>query len=360
MAQAKRLLVGSTAAYSGKSAVILGIAHQLQGQGLQIGYGKPLGTYPNVGTAAISDADVQFIADNLKLSPQQTKAPLLTLDETNFIQYLKQGAGFHLSIHGYVDELAGDLVILEGPATLSEGRLLNLSLVQMATELDTSVLLVTRYHPVALVDELLNVQQALGDRLLGVVINDIPPTDQGLVTEQIVPYLEAQGIAVLGQIPRNSLLRSVSVREIATQLQAKVLCRSNRLDLMVETLTIGAMNVNSALEYFRKGRNMAVVTGGDRSELQLAALETSTNCLILTGHSAPQDFILSRADDLEIPILSVDLDTLTTVEIVDRAFGQVRLQEPIKVQCIQELMQSHFDIYRLMTTLGLEPSPVNA
>jgi hypothetical protein len=125
---------------------------------------------------------------------------------------------------------------------------------------------------------------------------------------------------------------------------------------MVETLKIGAMNVNSALKYFRKGRNMAVVTGGDRTDIQMAALETSTHCLILTGQLPPQPFILSRAEELEIPVLSVDLDTLTTVEIVDNAFGQVRLHEPIKVQCIRQMMDRHFDIDRLMSQLGLEPA----
>jgi hypothetical protein len=148
----------------------------------------------------------------------------------------------------------------------------------------------------------------------------------------------------------------VSVREIAQQLGAKVVCRSDRLDLMVESLSIGAMNVNSALEYFRQGRNMAVITGGGRTDLQLAALETSTNCLILTGHVPPQPLVLSRAEDLEIPILSVDLDTLTTVEIVDQTFGKVRLQESIKVECIQELMQEYFDFARLLQQLALKIS----
>lgn len=101
---------------------------------------------------------------------------------------------------------------------------------------------------------------------------------------------------------------------------------------------------------------MAVVTGGDRSELQMAALETSTQCLILTGNVLPQPIVLNRAEDLEIPILSVDLDTLTTVEIVNRAFGQVRIQEPIKVQCIQHLMKEYFDFDRLLSLLGLEPA----
>jgi len=41
------------------------------------------------------------------------------------------------------------------------------------------------------------------------------------------------------------------------------------------------MNVNAAMKYFRKRRNMAVVMG-DRGN-PLAALESSTQCLILTG-----------------------------------------------------------------------------
>ena len=83
----------------------------------------------------------------------------------------------------------------------------------------------------------------------------------------------------------------------------------------------------------------------------MSALETPSLCLILRGHIPPQSFILNRAEELEIPILSVDLDTLTTVEIIDRAFGQVQLHEPIKVQCIQQLMAEHFDLDRLMNLL---------
>jgi BioD-like phosphotransacetylase family protein len=96
---------------------------------------------------------------------------------------------------------------------------------------------------------------------------------------------------------------------------------------------------------------MAVVTGGDRTDLQLAALETSTHCLILTGHLPPTDTVRSRAEDLEIPILSVDLDTLTTVEIIDNTFGQVRLQEPIKVECIRDMMAQYGDIDSILKAL---------
>jgi hypothetical protein len=286
----------------------------------------------------------------------------MRLDPAELSNYVDRDASpaESISLSGYLQGLTGDLVLLEGPANLTEGRLVNLSLEQMAVEADAPVLLVARYHALELIDQLLSAKVRLGARLIGLLINDVPEAELQSAIKQIKPFLESRQIPVLGILPRNNLLRSVSVRELATQLTAKVICRADRLDLMVEGLTIGAMNVNSALEYFRKGRNMAVVTGGDRTELQLAALETSTNCLILTGHANPPDFIVSRAEDLEIPILSVDLDTLTTVEIADRAFGQVRLQEPIKVRCIQELMHQHFDTARLITMLGLEPSAVQA
>lgn len=356
---AKYLLVGSTEAYSGKSATILGLAQQLKSQGLQVGYGKPLGTCfgESAGTPA-QEEDVRFISETLELSEECLRPTLFSLsqetihrriqgqDTTDYRQHLQQ----------YRHMLGGDLVLLEGPGTLEEGSLFDLSLLQAAEVVDAEILLIARYRSPLIIDSLLSAKQRLGNRLLGVLINDIPSDQLNAIAAVVQPFLEAEQIPVLGLLPSNQLLRSVSVQELVRQLQAEVLCRSDRLDLMVEQLTIGAMNVNSALKYFRKASNMAVVTGGDRTDIQLAALETSTQCLILTGHVPPTSIILSRAEDLEIPILSVDLDTLTTVEIIDRAFGQVRLHEAVKVQCIQQMMAQHFDIQRLMAQLGLQPA----
>ncbi|MGK7873856.1 MAG: phosphotransacetylase family protein [Xenococcaceae cyanobacterium] len=355
---AKYLLIGSIEAYSGKSATILGITHQLKEKGLVVAYGKPLETCMSDNSTEVAQEEVRFIAQALNLSESQVRSPLLCLDSKTISKRLQgeDSTDYSQSLQQYVQQAPGDLVLLEGPRNLWEGSLFDLSAGQIAQVVDASILLVARYSSLLLVDSLLTAKQYLGDRLLGVLINDIPTEELESTQTLIKPFLEMQGIPVLGMLPRNNLLRSISVRKISQKLGAKVLCRSDRLDLMVESLSIGAMNVSSALEYFRKGKNMAVVTGGDRTELQLAALETSTNCLILTGHMPPQPLILSRAEDLEIPILSVNLDTLTTVEIVDQGFGKVRLQEPIKVQCIQQLMKEYFDIDRLMDKLGLEPA----
>ena len=122
---------------------------------------------------------------------------------------------------------------------------------------------------------------------------------------------------------------------------------------MVETLTIGAMNVNSAMEFFRKRRNMAVVTGADRTDIQLAALEASTQCLILTGAANPLPQLINRAEELEVPLLKVNRDTLSTVEVIEQAFGHVRLHENVKAAYAFRLVEEHCDLQRLFRFLGI-------
>lgn len=338
--QNKYLLIGSTDAYSGKSSAIIGLIDQLQQKNQKIAYVKPLGTLIRSQSSGTIEEDLQFIQQVYSLDNDLISSPVLFLDETTIQNRIieKDDTNYSQKLQENVSKLSADLVLLEGPATLWEGSLFNLSTVQMAEAIDASILLVLPYSSVALVDSLLTAQQFLGHRLLGVLINRIPEEQWEHTHNVIKPFLEGKQIPVLGMLPKDRLLHSLSVREIARRLDAKVLCREDRLDLMVESLTIGAMNVNSALEYFRQRENMAVVTGGDRTELQLAALETSTQCLILTGRVAPQPLILSRAEDLEIPILAVNYDTLTTVEIIDNALGKVRLQEQIKIQQIKEVM----------------------
>jgi BioD-like phosphotransacetylase family protein len=358
-AKYKYLLIGSTEAYSGKSATVLGLSHLLQQKGLDLAYGKPLGTCLSKSSGTVIEQDVQLITAILNLPENRVAPTLVALNEISVQKRLcnEDTTDYRQSLtQKYLQMSVGDLVLLEGPGNLEEGSLYNLSLPQIAEAIDAAVLLVTRYQSLLSIESVLSAKQRLGKRLIGFVLNDVPAEQTQSVETTVRDFLEQQGIPVLGILPRNDLLRSVSVRELVHQLNAEVLCRRDRLDLMVESLAIGAMNVNAAVKYFRKRRNMAVVTGGDRVEIQQAALETSTQCLILTGQLPPPSFILNRAEELEIPILSVDLDTLTTVEIVDRAFGQVRVHEPIKVQCIRHLMAENFDIKRLLHLLDFSPA----
>ncbi|MEB3302947.1 MAG: phosphotransacetylase family protein [Cyanobacteriota bacterium] len=356
------LLIGSCEPFSGKSAVVLGLAQQLRRKGHGFSFGKPLATCLEPQEIhqpgdPLLDADVRFIGATLGLEEAQLIPSLAVLEPASAHQRLLSGVvgpiegmeGLQARLH---DGEAG-LVILEGAGRLSEGWMFGLGLVPLARALQAVVVLVHPWHDSRDVEPLLEVQSQLGPLLAGVVINGVPPGALASLRQDLVPALESIGLPVLGVLPRSPLLRSVTVEELSRRLGARVLCSRERLDLLVETLSIGAMNVNSAMEFFRRRRNMAVVTGADRTDIQLAALEASTQCLILTGVGEPLPQLLNRAEELEVPVLKVDHDTLTTVEVVEGAIGQVRLHEAVKATYAMRLVEENCHFERLFERLKL-------
>lgn len=364
MPQVKHLLIGSTRSGSGKSATILGLTYHLQAKGYKIGYGKPIGTFTTKElpeSAERTEADVEFIKKTLNLPQELLRPTLLNLDRTALQRRLsgEDQADYSTKIEEYKKLTTGDLVLLEAPANTAEGAVFGLSLEEMASHLGSQILLVMRFGSLLVADHILMAKQRLGDRLLGVVINDIPDEQYETAIEILHPYLENQGIPVFALMPENRILRSVSVAEIIEQLGATVLCSPENIDLgkvMVEELKIGAMDVNSAQRYFRQSYNKAVITGSSRIDLQFAALETSTNCLILTGRPFISDDVAHKAMELGVPVLAVSKDTLSTVSVIEGCLGQVRLHEGVKVTSICDMMSKHFNFNRFLKLLDIQPS----
>ncbi len=361
----KTLMIGSCEPFSGKSALVLGIARYLRSLNIGVRFGKPLATSVELGVRSknsmtpLIDDDVSFVGSTIGLQNDQLipSVDLLassTAEKRLLDSFLDPGEGFQ-NLKNKLDDSFDGLNILEAAGSLHEGILYGLSLEQLAKEFDAKVLLVHLWEDTRSIESLLSAKQRLGERLLGVVLNAVTPEEVEDLQNKVVPSLESLGVDVFGVMPRSPLLRSVTVNELVRRLQASVICCSERLELMVETLSIGAMSVNSAMEFFRKRRNMAVVTGADRTDIQLAALEASTQCLILTGAGNPLPQLINRAEELEVPLLKVDTDTLSTVEVIEKAFGHVRLHEDVKASYSFRLVEEHCDLDRLFKFLGISP-----
>ena len=354
---ARHLLIGSTESHSGKSTMSIALGVQLQALGFRVGWGKPLASAEAIGYATDKhDTDLNFVPHILALAPEQCLPTLFSLDKHAFIEQLRESSpqNFTDALAHYWDQAAGDILLLEGPSTLEEGEILNLSLPEITSALDASVLIVARFNTRYMIDQLIAAQKRLGTALLGVILNGVGPDEANLAAETVVPYLEKQGIPVLATLPKISFLSSIRVSELVSHLDAEILCCDDHLDLVVESLKIGAMNVNAALRFFGQGMHQAVVTGGDRRDLQIAALETSTHCLILTGQISPSKDVIALAHDKEVPILAVPTDTLTTVELIDSLFGHIPLRNPDKVPLIKEVLAKEIDMTRLASLMGLE------
>jgi len=205
-------------------------------------------------------------------------------------------------------------------------------------------------------DDTLAAQTRLGDSLRGVIINRVPADANEFVKQYAIPYFEKQGITILGLIPETRSLEAMTVQELYDVLDAQLLTKTYDPEAFVENLTIGAMTAEAALHRFRKQSNKAVITGGDRSDIQLAALETSTICLILTGNLQPSPLIIKQAEDLGVSAFLVPGTTMETIEIIEKVFGKTRLGQLNKLEKYQKLFSENIDMKKLYKVFNLQKS----
>jgi BioD-like phosphotransacetylase family protein len=247
-----------------------------------------------------------------------------------------------------------DVLLLEGGASLREGYTVGLPTLAVAEALSSHVLIVVRYRDeMRVLDDTLASHKRLGQALTGIIINRVPADASDFVSQIAAPYLESRGIPVLAILPESRSLAALTVAELVAELKAEVLTSKTDQSAMVENLTVGAMTAETALSRFRKQTHKAVITGGDRTDIQLAALETSTACLILTGNLRPSPLIIKQAEEYGVTVMLVHGNTMETIEAIDRIFGKTRLGQAAKLNQFQELLDQHLDYERLTQLMGL-------
>jgi uncharacterized protein len=221
-------------------------------------------------------------------------------------------------------------------------------------QFDLPTLGVVRYrNGLMLIDDILALQFRTGKHLLGVVINSVPDDAMEQIKKEVVPHLERQGIKIYGVLPHQKQLMAMSVGELMQTLNAKALTQTDNSALLVENLSVGAMSVEAALPRFRRTLNKAVITGGDRADIQAAALETSTTALILTGNLQPSSTVIQRAQELGVAVLIVQGSTMETVDAIERVFGKTRLSQPEKLQRLRSMLDEGLDWARLFADMGV-------
>jgi BioD-like phosphotransacetylase family protein len=341
---------------SGKTAMCVGIGLEFQATGLKVGYFKPVGRIATDVEGHLVDRDCAFVPVlfGMTESVDETCPVLMTPDllekpldgkSTDMQQTVLRA--FEAIAQKY------QLVIMEGGAGLADGWALGLSPVHLAPATKSQVVVVMRYRPGVAVDRLLLAKSMLGDRLVGVIVSDVPRDAMSFIRDRVAPFLEAHQMRLVGAMPQDQLLTAITVRELADVLGGRIISAPDRASELVESFSVGAMNVEGALRHFMRLRNKAVITGGDRSDIQLAALQTSTKCLILTGNLYPDSIILGRATELGVPVIVVPGDTLSTVNTVERNVGRIRLSSPRQIDRLRELVKGHLDLAWLRSVLGV-------
>jgi BioD-like phosphotransacetylase family protein len=353
------LYVTSTTPYAGKSALCVGLGKRFLRDGFKIGYMRPLTTSKTCIGECVVDEEANLIRQTLGLTDPVHAIWPVCLDPPTVEAILRgEGQNYAKVVKSAFAQVSRgkDVVLLEGGSRCSQGLAVGLSADKIAAMFDAKVLVVAKYDvsTVVVVDDLLADKARLGDRMLGVVLNAVERSRQDFVLDTVVPFLKSKGVSVLAILPLERLFASVSVGELAEALQGEIICRPDLANELVENLMIGAMNVDAALTYFRRKLNKAVITGGDRPDIQLAALETSTKCLILTGNIRPNPLIVSRAEDAGVVMMLVKQDTMSAVQIAEQTFGKTRFHQEKKIERFQRMLAEYMDFEQLYEALGLK------
>jgi len=351
------IYIGSTAGYSGKNMVIMGIGLRLQKEGYKVGYMKPVGAMPQEVNGVLGDEDAFFVQNVLGLKEDpKLVTPVVVTQDFKIKAFSGQCGDLMPSIVEAYKILSADkdVMLVAGSGSMYSGRYCQLHAIKVIQTLGIKSLVIERLHKVGLDYDLLVVlRDTLGESLAGVILNDIPNNFMNEVETLIKPFLEDNEVKVLGVISKDPLMGAIKVGDLADRLGGKVISAHNKSDKVVENFLIGTMQVENFITHFRKHRNSAIIVGGDRSDVQLVALEGNCPCLVLTGNLYPNDIILTRSEVLSIPIVVVRDDTFTIANKMERILSTHKLRDVIKIKQGAQLVSSSLDFEYLKAQMGL-------
>ncbi len=248
----------------------------------------------------------------------------------------------HLSVAAAGDNLA----IVEIPSDIGAD-----GLAELASAWDASVLLVAAYRRDLRASDLTEWQSALDDRLAGVLVNGLTRYLGTEAEDNLVPSFEEAGIPLMGLIPEDRFMLSVSVDEIRAGLGGRYVVEEGNLDAPIEWFQVGAMSLDPGEIRFGLYQNNAVITRGDRPDIQMSALNASVSCLILTGGIEPIEYITYEAGEEETPIVLVESDTQATMTALNDVTAGARVNGQAKVHRFAELVGARADSDMLRSVL---------
>ncbi len=352
------LYIGSTSGFAGKNMLALAIALKFQQEGCKVGYMKPVGTLPSEKDRTMGDEDALFVQEILGLRDDLELVTPILLTHDMQMKLFSEGCPDLMSkVKQAYDTLSRDkdlMLVCGSGSYLHTGKYCNLAGVDVSQTLGTKVLLMDRFFKEFYYDYVISAKEILAQDLLGVVFNSVPESRLQVVQNMLTPMLNRKDINVLGIIPEDTLLNAIRVTDLANRLGGKIISVPAKSDIVVENFLIGTMQVENFMIHFKQKKNAAVIVGGDRSDLQLVALEGKCPCLILTGNLYPNDIILTRSEVLEVPIIVVREDTYTVAKKMESILESIKLRDKIKVDRGAQIVDSQLDWESIKQGLAMQ------
>ena len=329
------LYITSDRTGAGKTTLCTAIAHKLINLGKTVSVFKPLSAETNNGQ-----------------DERGTYKDLVNLATSKWpIAVPEKGIDAHIikEICVTADQVKGsnDILIVEGLPTISiedTNRIIE--------ALDATLLSVVEYSSELSPSNLEGWSKIDSDRFVGIVINKMTIYASTDLNHNVLIDLQKRDVPVLGVIPENRTLLGVSVKQLADYLGGKLIDFGNDSGDLVESVMVGGMWLDAGEVHFGLRNDKAVSVRGDRPDIQMAALGTSTSCLVLTGDIEPIEYILNEARESETPIITVATDTLSTMENISELPRTALFDHSKKLREFSLLLDNHVELESIYQKLG--------
>ena len=335
---------------AGKSFLSIGFIQKLQKEGKKFAYFKPIGC-PRGAYSSKADKDIEFILQTVykNRSPYDLVCPVSIPDsyyidlidvskKTEYIQKIKS------AYNKIVKDV--DYVIIEGAPSIRKFLRVGIDDVSIAQALGINDLIyVSPESSDNCIDNIFftkNYFEFRNVRMSGIIFNKIDLEYIARIKELQKDHIAKYNLPVLGIIERSIALFSPRVNEVKEAIGGEFIneIASAGLNNTVETFIIGAMNAQAALKYLRQVKKAAVITGGDRTDLALAALYEDVSVLILTGFIQPDAKVITVANEKNIPIILSPSDTYTTMRNLENLKPGIQEDE---MDSVLQLIESQID-----------------
>lgn len=340
---------------SGKTVVALGLAQKFQQEGYKVGYFKPVAygrsLAGNVDMDAVLMKEVLGLEAPLKKIAPFTANPSYLSSQSN----LKEAQNHILQSYDEVSKGA-DIMLIGGALSPDILGSYGMDSVSLARKMGSAALLVLKVENDYSLDNAIFLNKCLaceGIPVMGTIFSNVPRPLFAKTDGVYRPILEQLGFKTLGIFPTRPEIASPTVAEYHDVLGGEILAGHDRMNLLVEDVIIGAMTIEGALTYLRRTANKAVILGGDRADLALAALETSTSVLILTGGLYPDVKVIARAVEKNVPVILVHYDTYTTIEKLSQVSRQIQPSDKESIRVALENIELYCNWEFILTSFNL-------
>lgn len=350
------LFISSAEPYSGKSLVTLGVYEAILRRTPKVAFFKPIIRNPN--SKDDCDKNIQLIRSRYNLS--QSYEDSFAFHRTD-VQKLVGKGNYDKFLDKVLEkykalEEENDFVIVEGSDYVGEGSYFEFdlnSLIAKTLALPTIIIgqgngrdLEEIFNPVRMAIEGFQEQDT---KILGVIINRVMPTRIEEIRKELVNLPINSGFHSV--IPANEILSSPTLREVAEQLNARVLLGEENLSNLATGFQSVAMQLGNYLRVIKDGS--VAITPADRLDIIMGALEANRakdfphiSGMILTGDFDPPEVVLKMLAGLPniFPVLKVNTFTFQTNMNVGKIVPTITMASERKINIAIALFEKYFDL----------------